>query len=161
MNIDRTIKKMEIDLDAILGARALDAVLKPKAIVADELLPVEVLDVTMLCARDACIVELTVMIEDDVVIVQGTSRRSPGDEPDDQVAYLLAYGRAYEALSKKLLRRAQGLVKHHDDIRAARPEQRTKAENFKKKVVAIASNDPRIQRQAVRAARVNEKSWSN
>lgn len=152
---------MEFDTKAIMGALAAQAIANPKAIVADDILPVEIIDVNMLCARDACIVELTVMFEDDIVVVQGTSRRSPGDEPDDQVAYLLAFGRAYEALAKKLLRRAQGLVKHHDDIRASRPEQKHKAEAFRKKVVAIASADPRIQRQAVRATRVNEGSWND
>lgn len=49
--------------------------------------------------------------------VKANSRRDPIDSPDEEVALLLAYGRAFEKVAKKLQKRANGKVRHNDNLR--------------------------------------------
>lgn len=51
------------------------------------------------------------------LVAEGSSHREREDEFDQNVGMMLATGRALEALSKKLMKHANGLVKHHDDMR--------------------------------------------
>lgn len=73
--------------------------------------------------RDAAIATVSAIVEGQLVIATGSSRRSPEDKPDKRVAVLLAYGRAHESLGNKLNRRARGYVEHNDNIAKQRPEQ--------------------------------------
>ena len=50
----------------------------------------------------------------------GNARREPGDVPNDETGFLLAFGRALENAGRKLTKRANGLVKHADDVKAAK-----------------------------------------
>ena len=54
----------------------------------------------------------------------GVSRRQHGDPKDDYVGEGLAVGRAMEDLGYKLSRRAWGKVKHNDDIKVMRRQQK-------------------------------------
>lgn len=58
----------------------------------------------------------------EVVVASGFAKRDPIDKPDFELAQMLANARAFEVLSRKLFRRANGLVKHHDDMRAAKEQ---------------------------------------
>jgi hypothetical protein len=59
----------------------------------------------------------------DQLVAEGWAHREREDEFDQNVGMMLATGRALEALSKKLMKRANGLVKHHDDMREYRQER--------------------------------------
>lgn len=48
----------------------------------------------------------------------GEALRHPDDKNDEQLAALLANGRALENLGRKLQKRAQGLVRHNDYLAA-------------------------------------------
>jgi hypothetical protein len=50
----------------------------------------------------------------------GNARREPGDEPNDEIGFMLAFGRALENAGRKLQKRGNGLVKHADDVKAAK-----------------------------------------
>ena len=54
---------------------------------------------------------------DDWVSAAGYAKRHPEDKPDLELGLTLAYGRAFDNLSRKLLKRANGLVKHRDDMK--------------------------------------------
>ena len=47
---------------------------------------------------------------------KGTAVRHPEDKENPEIGYLYAYGRALQAVGRKLERRAEGLAKHQDDI---------------------------------------------
>ncbi len=126
---------------------------------ADEQTLVDVLDVSELSSRDACIVQISATIFDQPVVAQGTSRRNPADRHDPQVGRLLAYSRAYEQLAKKIARRANGLVKHKDDIAAIRPSQRERSKVYKANLLVVASTDDEIQRKAVTMVREQEGTF--
>jgi hypothetical protein len=55
-----------------------------------------------------------------IYIGSGTAIREPNDKPDEEIAYFLALGRAFENLSGKLLKQANGLVKHNEDVAIAK-----------------------------------------
>lgn len=46
----------------------------------------------------------------------GTARKHPEDKFDPDVAMYLAAGRALDSMSKKMLKRGNGLVKQHEDV---------------------------------------------
>jgi hypothetical protein len=50
----------------------------------------------------------------------GNARRNPDDDPHDEIGFLLALGRALENAGRKLQKRANGLVKHADDVQTAK-----------------------------------------
>lgn len=122
-------------------------------------LPIDIFKVESLCSRDACIVHMEVLLDGDVVVVSGTSRRYPGDKPDDRVAYLLAYSRAFESLTHKIAKRAKGLVRHNDNMRDQKPEQRIKSQAYHARIAGISSTDDRVQRRVIRDIRDQEGSW--
>jgi len=75
-------------------------------------------------------VSITVMEDSNVVVAvadyvsesfphsaTGSSKRDPSDKYDREVGVNLAIGRALENLSKRLIRKAEGITKHHDDVR--------------------------------------------
>lgn len=45
----------------------------------------------------------------------GEAELAPGDKPDDEIAYLLAYGRALESLGRKLQKRAWSKISQIDN----------------------------------------------
>jgi len=59
------------------------------------------------------------------------SHRDPIDKYNGEIGFDLALGRALQALGRKIEKRANGLVKHQDDIRALK-EQNSKAAEDKK-----------------------------
>ncbi len=77
---------------------------------------------------------------DGVVITEtlqasGTSKRHGTDKFNSEIAIKIAYGRALESLSKRMLRQGNGLVKCNDDNRAAneaKAKQKNKAKSKKK-----------------------------
>lgn len=86
-------------------------------------------EATSMGNRDATIARVYFSLDKDLDLeftVDGTSKRDPVDADDPEVALLLAYGRAFEALGHKLLKRANGLTKHNDDIREYKEEQKKK-----------------------------------
>lgn len=78
----------------------------------------EVLNVVW--SDEAAVVEVLVQYNDTAWVVKGTSKRLSGDQANAQIGIGLAVGRAFEALSRQLLRQANGLVKHNDDNRQKR-----------------------------------------
>ena len=58
----------------------------------------------------------------DRISATGETVRHPDDREDPDVAEQLAVGRALEALARKLLRRADGLVRHHEHNRTEKAE---------------------------------------
>ena len=78
---------------------------------------VHVLDQNEEYSSDAAIVTLAVNLQHDQgMLFRGTARRHPDDRPDADVAVLLATARAYRSFAHAIEKRAQGLVKHKDDI---------------------------------------------
>lgn len=62
--------------------------------------------------------------EDDFDEVRsGSARCSPEDRGDHTTGELMALGRAFESLGKRLQREAWGRVKHQDHLRAQREKQ--------------------------------------
>lgn len=94
--------------------------------------------------------------------VKANSRRDPIDEPDEEVALLLAHGRALEKAAKKLQKRADGKVRHNDNLREMRPLQKKRNES-RKSLLKLAGID--LQgRGAVKtvspAAKLNRQVWN-
>jgi hypothetical protein len=58
----------------------------------------------------------------------GEARRDPIDKNDAQLASDLALGRALEAIGKRLVKNANGRVKHNDDIREIQAVQKNQKE---------------------------------
>lgn len=65
-------------------------------------------------------VELALQLGGEYIVAQGTARRCSEDKPDSEVAELYAYGRALQRLAKRLIKEADGKVKHKDDLRNRR-----------------------------------------
>lgn len=82
---------------------------------------------------EATITKVAFVIDDVEIIVSGTSKRTPGDKDNPEAAILLAYGRAFETLGRKLQKKGNGLVKHADDVREYRQIQKAKRPKIKKK----------------------------
>jgi hypothetical protein len=77
---------------------------------------IELLNQTV--TRDVAVVELFVCIPGVFMgTVIGTAKRDPIDKPNEALSLHLAYGRAFQDISHKLLKRAKGLIKHQDDLR--------------------------------------------
>ena len=66
-----------------------------------------------------------------VVRASGQAFRHPDDKNDEELARMLATGRALQAAGRKLEKRANGLVKHHDDMKIYRVKQAKKPEATK------------------------------
>lgn len=62
--------------------------------------------------RDVVAVKLRVTVDNQSVDVTGSAKRDPEDKPNASIGRLLAYGRALEVASKRLIRRANGYVEH-------------------------------------------------
>lgn len=116
-------------------------------------------EINYLSTRDACIYSIEAIINGDHVSCTGTSRRCPGDRHDSRLGQMLALTRAFENLTKALQRRANGLVKHNDDIAAARPAQKANSRAYRETIAKIASNDPKVQREAIRQIREKEGTF--
>lgn len=71
-------------------------------------------------SADACVVELTAVVGNNVHYITGSARRNRGDRSNLEVGYFVALARAMSSLSRKLDRQATGLVKHADDVQAER-----------------------------------------
>lgn len=84
----------------------------------------DILEVYPVYTRDACIVTITALIDKEVCIFTGTSRRHPQDKPNEKLAHMIAYARAYEAMSYRLTKRALGYMKHVDDVRVMSENQK-------------------------------------
>lgn len=128
-----------------------------------EELPVEIISLDAMTSNDACIVEITAILEGQHVVVHGTSKRARGDKPDARTAYLLAMTRALQALASRVQRRAQGAVDHNDSIAKQRPIQRERSVQWhamRRNVLQMDRNDsPETQRSIVTALRTAEGSW--
>lgn len=129
------------------------------AVGADPDAVIDIIDVTTLVSDSAAITQITVKIQNDLVQVTGTSRRNPGDKHNGKIGEMLATARAYKALARNIERRATGLVEHVAQMREQRPDQLIKSQQWRQNVLAVASNDDRIQRAAIRHARESEGSW--
>lgn len=62
--------------------------------------------------------------DNNTIEVVGNAKRDPKDKADAWVGLELAYARAVVKLGETLMRRANGLVKHNDDVAAMRSIQR-------------------------------------
>jgi hypothetical protein len=83
--------------------------------------------------REATIVGVTFFLNDEEWIGEGTSKRNPVDNDSEEIANLLAYGRAFEQLGQRMLKRANGLIKHEDDMRAYKEMQKARSETHANK----------------------------
>lgn len=77
--------------------------------------------------RDVAIVKMAAKIGKTEYSGVGCAKRDPGDKPDRQIGVQLAAARALENLALHIRRQADGLVKHHDDMRAQNAERKAKA----------------------------------
>ena len=57
---------------------------------------------------------------DDKVLGRGAAHRDPDDKFDADIGQQLALGRALESASRKILNRANGMVKHREDCKEQR-----------------------------------------
>lgn len=73
----------------------------------------------------ATIVKMWCLIDDNETIeVSGEALRHPDDKNDEELATLLAHGRALESMGNKLQKRARGLVRHNDHLAALKAKQK-------------------------------------
>lgn len=73
---------------------------------------------------DVAIVVLKVTNENTFQLFTGDSKRDPIDKSNPQIGLAVAYARAFGKLAKQLDRQAKGLVKHADDMRDYKKEQK-------------------------------------
>lgn len=83
--------------------------------------------------KDATIAGAAINIEGTTYSADGTSKRDPHDDDDPEIAELLAIGRALETLGLKLQKRANGLIKHNDDMREYKKIQKSRKPSPKKR----------------------------
>lgn len=119
----------------------------------------EIVDIVTLVSDSASITEITAKVQNDLIKVTGTSRRSPGDKPNEKIGEMLSVARAHASLARTVERRARGLVEHYADMVEQRPLQREKSMQWTRNIIKVASNDDRVQREAVRRQRISEGSW--
>jgi hypothetical protein len=93
-----------------------------------------------------CLVRST--IDDEEFIGQGSAVRAPEDKPNLHIAELLAVGRAYQSIGRRMERQAEGLVKHKDDVRERRQAARVEraAETALERSAQMAHEDELIDR---------------
>lgn len=77
------------------------------------------------------VVKLTVRLYSEEFSVFGEARRNSRDNDDPEVGLKLAYGRALDKIAKKMLRQANGKIKHNDDVRQDRKHKQLKSEQLK------------------------------
>lgn len=78
----------------------------------------------VLASADAAIAQIGLRIGGQELYASGTAKRHPDDEPNQEVARLVALERALGRLHRKVKRQADGLVKHADDMRADKAQKR-------------------------------------
>lgn len=76
----------------------------------------EILKSSETVTSDACTAELVVTIQGETSYITGSSRRAKDDRSDYEVGYYVALSRAHTKLANKLRKRAEGLVRHHDNV---------------------------------------------
>lgn len=59
--------------------------------------------------------------------VKAHAKRDPIDKPNENTALTLAYGRAFEKIGQKLLKRAEGFVRHADNEREQKQTQKSRS----------------------------------
>jgi len=85
--------------------------------------------VTLDCSRRVVDeVHHNVTYYEEEIVGEGVTKRSGKDRNDDYVGENLALGRALEHLTAKVMRRANGKVKHNDDMKQQRAERKAKRE---------------------------------
>ena len=97
----------------------------------------EAIDFETMTSNGVCIVRSTYIHPDlGSVVATGVSRRHPSDKNDPTVGYLLAFSRSVESLSRKIQKRANGLVAMNDararQLAARRDETATVKATVKK-----------------------------
>lgn len=125
----------------------------------------EILKSSETVTSDACTAELVVTIQGETSYITGSSRRAKDDRSDYEVGYYVALSRAHTKLANKLRKRAEGLVRHHDNVqkhqeivKAARAVAKKAAAPRKavaKKAVAprkVAANKVAARRMVAKAA---------
>lgn len=89
-----------------------------------------------------------------VLTKYGAAKRNPEDEPNPLVGELLATARALDAVSARLKRQANGLVKHADDQRVAKlaegPARQAKKEAWLEQLAEAGETRPRRRRRGFR-----------
>lgn len=74
----------------------------------------------------ATVVEVVAYLDTgEKIVVKGEALRHPTDRHDEELANLLATGRALELMGRKLTKRAEGLVRHNDHLAAQRQKQKS------------------------------------
>lgn len=117
------------------------------------------LSVSVMSDGDRTVAEATLLDADyNRVTGMGSSGREPGDKPDVKIGTDLAVARALQSATRKLEKRAKGVMKHKEDIKAHK-EQIAEAE-------AEASRAREVRRVAVESpsgghsAYYDNRSWS-
>jgi hypothetical protein len=64
-----------------------------------------------------------------IIVSTGVAKCDPSDKQSDEIGASLAIGRALETLGRKTVKRANGLVKHQDDVRAHKAKIQAKKEH--------------------------------
>lgn len=110
-----------------------------------------IFDVNSLVSSDASIVQISALIGTDIVTVKGTSRRHPEDKPNDDIGLMLAQGRAYEALGRKINKRARGLVAQQDHNKEMKPVQRLARERWEVQQHVVTVVNEIVDREVAKA----------
>lgn len=95
------------------------------------------LDVEILgevATHDVAAVELMVTYRGDTFLFNGHAKRDPRDKSNPKLGLDIAYARALGKAARKLERRAQGLVKHADDLAATKQAQRERVQQVFDKI---------------------------
>lgn len=74
-----------------------------------------------IASDDAAVVQLRVVLDNKTFVVSGSSKRAPGDKPDQELGLTMALARALEGLVTRLGRQVNGRVKQNDWIAEQRP----------------------------------------
>lgn len=92
-----------------------------------------------MASDDVAVVDLNVVVDGKNFIIQGSSKRAPGDAPDRELGTSLAVVRALQTLARRIERQVNERIKQNDWIAAQRPlvaQQRSE-----RKKVPLPKND--------------------
>lgn len=103
---------------------------------------IEIERTSVMVDKDACIVAIDVSLDGKVKTITASSKRCPGDKPDDRVAIPLAYARALNKASAWLNRQANAQLSQNDELIRVRPIQ---AASKAKWLKAVAKKNAKIK----------------
>jgi hypothetical protein len=100
---------------------------------------VKVYDSDIDMANDVAIARVMAVVEGEYVEAVGVAKRHPDDKANPRVAALIAYSRATMNLAHKIQKRADGAVKHAEDMTQLKLTKKTDVTSEKKSALKMPS----------------------